>query len=530
VYLYIVLSDTQLAPAELCLRSFHRAQHRAMSELEAAANEGQAQEVQPSQAELEAEQKRAEKERRRKEFEARNKDKLASKPKLSKKERREKQEREKAAKQAGVSVKNAPKVAGQASNGASSTGNVAGGNNNASGSVAGNPGSRSFGGGSVAESAAAQQQQLLVQQVQQEMAQKQSLSNVFAHLTPFRPQVSSASMQVDLGEDNKVHPAVISVGLKFASGDLRGSNTRMVAMLQAFKEVIADYSRPENASVARDLDRRLKPMIQFLIDCRPHSISMGNAIKHLRHAISALPPDLTEAEAKEELFDVIDTYVHTNVTLAQKELVRIGLSKISNGDVILTFGRNGAVEKLLLAAHEQGVRFEVVVVSCRPDHDGEDIVKRLASAGIPCTFIVLSSISYMMGSVTKVILGAAAMLSNGTMLGQAGTALVAMMAKSMRKPVLVCCESHKFSERVQLDSITNNEIGDPDALVLPEAWDGVEGRPTLASWRENPQLELLNLRYDLTPQAYISVLVTEFGLVPATSVPVIVREKEEVML
>lgn len=28
-----------------------------------------------------------------------------------------------------------------------------------------------------------------------------------------------------------------------------------------------------------DLDKRLRPMMQYLIDCRPHSVSMGNAYK-----------------------------------------------------------------------------------------------------------------------------------------------------------------------------------------------------------------------------------------------------------
>ena len=50
----------------------------------------------------------------------------------------------------------------------------------------------------------------------------------------------------------------------------------------------------------------------------------------------------------------------------------------------------------------------------------------------------------------QVILGAAAVMSNGTVMGRAGTAAVAMVAHSYSKPVLVCCESYKFHERVQV--------------------------------------------------------------------------------
>lgn len=70
-------------------------------------------------------------------------------------------------------------------------------------------------------------------------------------------------------------------------------------------------------------------------------------------------------------------------------------------------------------------------------------------------------------------LGAAAVLSNGTVLSRAGTAAVAMMAHAHSKPVMICCETHKFNERVQLDSITHNELGDPEALAA------VPGKPEI---------------------------------------------------
>jgi translation initiation factor eIF-2B subunit delta len=40
-----------------------------------------------------------------------------------------------------------------------------------------------------------------------------------------------------------------------------------------------------------------------------------------------------------------------------------------------------------------------------------------------------------------------------------------MMAHHNHIPVLVCCETHKFYERVQLDAICNNELEDADSLL-----------------------------------------------------------------
>ena len=64
----------------------------------------------------------------------------------------------------------------------------------------------------------------------------------------------------------------------------------------------------------------------------------------------------------------------------------------------------------------------------------------------------------------QVILGASAVLSNGTVMSRAGSAAVAMMATACSKPIIICCETYKFHEKVQLDSITANELGDPSVL------------------------------------------------------------------
>lgn len=91
--------------------------------------------------------------------------------------------------------------------------------------------------------------------------------------------------------------------------------------------------------------------------------------------------------------------------------------------------------------------------------------QRLLAAGIPCTYVYVNALSYIMREVSKVFMGAATVLPNGTVISRAGAAAVAMMAAAHSKPVMICCESYKFSERVQLDSITHNELGDPQELV-----------------------------------------------------------------
>lgn len=44
-------------------------------------------------------------------------------------------------------------------------------------------------------------------------------------------------------------------------------------------------------------------------------------------------------------------------------------------------------------------------------------------------------------------------------MSQVGTAQIALIAKTHNVPVLVCCETYKFCERVQTDSFVSNELG-----------------------------------------------------------------------
>ena len=243
------------------------------------------------------------------------------------------------------------------------------------------------------------------------------------------------------------------------SGDICGGNARCIAMLQAFQEAIKDYSTPLEKTLARDLTAKIGSYVSFLIECRPLSISMGNAIRFLKNRIAKLPLSLSEMEAKTNLHSDIDRFINEKIILADKVIVKHAVTKISDGDVLLTYGSSSAVEMVLLHAHELGKQFRVVVVDSRPKLEGQLLLRRLVGKGINCTYTHINAISYVMHEVTRVFLGASSVLSNGTVYSRVGTACVAMVAHSFHVPVLVCCEAYKFHERVQLDSICSNELG-----------------------------------------------------------------------
>ncbi|XP_020521878.1 translation initiation factor eIF-2B subunit delta isoform X2 [Amborella trichopoda] len=346
---------------------------------------------------------------------------------------------------------------------------------------------------------------------------------LFRHLPQYvhgaqLPALESKFFEVD---QMHPHPAVYRVGLQYLTGDISGGNARCVAMLMAFQEAIKDYTIPLEKVLIRDLTAKINSYVSFLITCRPLSISMGNAIKFLKARIAKLSVTLSESEAKAALQSDISRFINEKIVLADKVIVRHAVTKIRDGDVLLTYGSSCVVEMILCYAHELGKQFRVVVVDSRPKLEGQALLRRLLAKGLSCTYIHINAISYIMHEVTRVFLGASSVLSNGTVYSRVGTACVAMVAHAFHVPVLICCEAYKFHERVQLDSICSNELGDPDALSK------VHGRKDLnhlENWANNEKLQLLNLTYDATPSDYVSMIVTDYGMVPPTSVPVIVRE------
>ena len=108
----------------------------------------------------------------------------------------------------------------------------------------------------------------------------------------------------------------------------------------------------------------------------------------------------------------------------------------------------------------------------------------------------------------------------------------------------VCCETYKFCDKVQTDAVVNNELGNPLDLLnsksstnyfstcINDPFAESSNAPnteststtTTASTPIN-NVTLLNLTYDVTPPDLITMVVTDMGFLPCTSVPVVLRLK-----
>lgn len=410
---------------------------------------------------------------------------------------------------------------------------------------------------------------------------------LFSHLET-REQRNASSPSIS----HIVHPAILSLTLSYSTYRTVGSIARLRKMLEAFKMVIYDYVTPSNNTLTRHLTGHLSHQIEYLKTARPLSISMGNAIRILKQDISHISIDTSDARAKEILNEKIDDFIKEKIDLADRLIIENASKHITNGSTVLTFGHSEVLEGLFeYCALKQNKCFNLKIVDSRPLFEGKKLLRRLASIyhetstdnhddtavhssnaitkrNIKIQYVLINSLSStVLEDVDCVFLGAHAMLSNGRLFSRVGTGLIAMMCHTRNIPVLVCCESIKFSDKVQLDSVTTNELADSEDLIQnidsqnppqkksfaleqfihqcekskgsetaahlksktqashKHGSDALpEEKGPLSDWQENSMLNILNIMYDLTPPEYIKKVVTEFGALPPSSVPVVLRE------
>ncbi|KNC84755.1 hypothetical protein SARC_03026, partial [Sphaeroforma arctica JP610] len=92
-------------------------------------------------------------------------------------------------------------------------------------------------------------------------------------------------------------------------------------------------------------------------------------------------------------------------------------------------------------------------------------------------------------------------------------------------PVIVCCETYKFwAARVQTDCFVYNELDIPTDLIPPPNRTD-DAAPSPLDKDDLPtNIGMINIVYDVTPPEFIDMIITEIGMIPCSSIPVILRE------
>jgi methylthioribose-1-phosphate isomerase len=190
-----------------------------------------------------------------------------------------------------------------------------------------------------------------------------------------------------------------------------------------------------------------------------------------------------------------------------------GRSLIQDGDNILTHCNAGALATagygtalgVVRAAWGEGKKFHVFVDETRPVLQGARLTAwELEKEKIPATLIADNMAGFLMKQkkINKVIVGADRIAANGDVANKIGTYSLAVLAKEHDIPFYVAAPL----------STIDMSVRNGDEIPIEER--NAEEITTIRGIRVAPQgVHVYNPAFDVTPNRYITAIVTEAGVI-----------------
>jgi ribose 1,5-bisphosphate isomerase len=323
--------------------------------------------------------------------------------------------------------------------------------------------------------------------------------------TPYRFQllglgVVVAARLAELG----VPEEVVRIAEDIKSMKIRGAGRIARAAARALLVAAKEY----RGGSLSDFLSYMEQVAELLVSTRPTAVSLPNAVQYVMRRLREGRYGSVE-EARKAVLEAAEEFIKYSLE-AVARIGEIGARLVKTGDRILTHCNSSAVESVLRTAWRQGKRFEVYATETRPKFQGYITSRDLAEEGIPVTLIPDSTVLKVIEErrITKVIVGADTVSANGAVINKIGTSQIALAARLHRIPFIVATETYKFSPYTVTGQPVEIEERDPRE-VLPEPIPGVRVR---------------NPAFDATPPEYITMIITERGIIPPKSAALVLWE------
>lgn len=243
---------------------------------------------------------------------------------------------------------------------------------------------------------------------------------------------------------------------------------------------------------------------------RPTAVNLFWAIDEMNAAAKAYA-QLSTPEIKERLINRATSILEENFA-ANQRLGSFGEKLLKDGDTVLTHcnagglaaGGYGTALGVIRAAVEGGKRISVISDETRPRLQGMRLtVWELMQMGVPVTAITDNMAAWAMasGMVDCVIVGADRIAANGDVANKVGTYGVAVLARAHGIPFYVAAP------------ISTIDFSIPDGSHIPIE-ERCEAEVThIGEARVAPEgVRVCNPSFDVTPNEYVSAIITEEGV------------------
>jgi ribose 1,5-bisphosphate isomerase len=262
-------------------------------------------------------------------------------------------------------------------------------------------------------------------------------------------------------------------------------------------ESLAEYSQNyKGSSFLKDLSGKAK----LLKSARPTAVTLPNSVDYVVH--------LAKENKREDLPRLIAAFIREQKS-AQENIGKIGAKRIKKGDTILTHCNSTTALEIIKEAAKTK-KINVVCTETRPRNQGYLTAEFMAKNKIPVTLIVDSAARYAMEEldVNKVVVGADAVTANGAVANKIGTSQIAALAHATNIPLIVGCETLKFSPQT-LDG----------TMITVEEREHSEIRPKMRG------VKMWNPAFDFTAPEFIDLIVTEDGIISPYMAYRVIKDK-----
>ncbi len=301
-------------------------------------------------------------------------------------------------------------------------------------------------------------------------------------------------------EREALHPAVQRVIEKFEALELHAARSGREVM-DALTRVALDSRAADAAALAAEIEAAVDALLAAMPAYAPPLNVMHRLLSRVEEAHAS------SADALRNTFERESAAYHQWSSTARDRIATYGAELIPDGATLFTYTLSETALRTLREAARRGKRFRVLVTESRPNNDGLVTAAELSKEGVDVSVSIDACIAELIPQADLMMVGAEAIMPDGSALCKVGTYPSALVAKSRGVPVYVTVDTLKFNVTaltgvsLKIDSIRRSDVP-------------LEGR----------NANVIGHLFDRTPPELICAIVTERGILSPQACAGVMRE------
>jgi translation initiation factor 2B subunit (eIF-2B alpha/beta/delta family) len=256
-----------------------------------------------------------------------------------------------------------------------------------------------------------------------------------------------------------LHLAVQRVIEKFNVKELHAARSGREVM-DALTQVALDSQTIGAGTLAAEIEAA----IDALLDAMPAYAPPLNVMHRLMSRVDEARKMRATADELRHTFEQEAAAFHEWSSTARDKIAAYGAALIPDGATVFTYTLSETALRTLREAARQGKHFRVLVTESRPNNDGLVTAAELSKEGLEVLVSIDACIAELIRQADLMMVGAEAIMPDGSAVCKVGTYPSALVAKTFGVPGYVTVDTLKFNVTalsglsLKLDAICTSDV------------------------------------------------------------------------